>query len=318
MLKSSRQGPAGKTLIRLSNRRIKQGVALRSWQGFQLTPDGKLLRQIIDLDGQMGIAYERSVGYAKDFHTHDRDLLVFPRGACRMEVRTRRPDDSFSISSSHVLYVPHGLTHDDESLSAVYDTVALLPSSAYMTQLVQENGLDAEDAKRLRQPIKLRRSRWMDDLIERYFFERVLNANSPVGCTFFLEKQILNELARLIFTNKLSTHGGDVAEDDGAVAIQALRFIEARLFEAIEVKDICKAVGTSPATLLRLFKKELGTSPGRYIKERRLDEAALLLERGDFQVSDICMLIGYDDLSAFTRAFKARFRVAPSGYREKT
>ncbi|PYN71282.1 MAG: hypothetical protein DMD90_00135, partial [Candidatus Rokuibacteriota bacterium] len=36
----------------------------------------------------MGIAYERSVGFYKDAHTHDRPMLVMPRGSCVVKVRT--------------------------------------------------------------------------------------------------------------------------------------------------------------------------------------------------------------------------------------
>src|SRR5438552_2025409 len=36
----------------------------------------------------MGIAYERSVGFHKDFHAHDRPMILLPRGACVITVRT--------------------------------------------------------------------------------------------------------------------------------------------------------------------------------------------------------------------------------------
>src|SRR5437016_5328100 len=36
----------------------------------------------------MGIAYERSVGFYKDAHAHDRPMLVMPRGSCVVKVRT--------------------------------------------------------------------------------------------------------------------------------------------------------------------------------------------------------------------------------------
>jgi AraC-like DNA-binding protein len=287
-----------------------------SLAGFERLPAGRLLRQIIDLTTDMGVAYERSVGFHKDFHTHERDLLVFPRGACRMTVRTRSPEDSYTITSSHVLFVPRGRDHDDIGHSAVYDTIALLPSTRYMTELVQENGLDSDDALVLRRPHKIRRTRWLDDLVERYFFERIVNARSPVGCVFFLEKQILNELARIIFSTKLATHGGDVRDVGDDLVSRALRYIEVHLFEEVAIEAICKAVGASAATLLRAFKRDLATTPGRYIKERRLDEAAALLERGDYPVSDVAILVGYEDLSAFTRAFRQRFGSAPAAYRK--
>lgn len=286
-------------------------------QGFEKLPEGRLLEQIVDLAPEMGLAYERSIGFYKAMHAHVRDMLVFPRGACRMEVKTKA-GESFVISSAHVLFVPQSLVHDDRAASAVYDTIALYPSETYMRQLGAENGLDEADVRALRHGgcRKLKRTRWLDDLIERYFFERVINRNSPPGCPFFLEKQILNELARLVFSTKLATHGAVLGDEPVELAEAARRYVEAHLFEEWTLADVAKHLKCNESTLARAFKRSFGTSPGAYAKERRLDEAASLIERGEYRIGDVALLVGYEDLSAFARAFKARFKVAPGSYRK--
>jgi hypothetical protein len=97
----------------------------RKVHGFGFQPEGRLLSQTIDLSSDMGIAYERSIGYYKEFHTHDRDLIVFPRGACRMSVTVASPQVTYKISSSDVLFVPKDTEHDDRGLSTVYDTSSI-------------------------------------------------------------------------------------------------------------------------------------------------------------------------------------------------
>lgn len=288
----------------------------RKAHGFGFQPAGRLLSQTIDLSGEMGIAYERSIGYYKEFHTHDRDLIVFPRGACRMSVSVADPKVTYKISSSDVLFVPKNAEHDDRGLSTVYDTVALLPSTNYMQQLIEENGLGKADGKVLATTcFRAKRSRWLDDLIDRYFFERVINRHSPKGCTFFLEKQMLNELARLMFSDKLATFGAILGDEDDDAIGQAIRYIESHLFEEVTLDDVAAAVKSTPSTLMRRFKKTLGMTVGSYIKDRRMDEAAAFIAKGDYQVGDVCSLVGYQDLSAFTRAFKAKFGIVPSMYR---
>ena len=54
-----------------------------------------------------------------------------------------------------------------------------------------------------------------------------------------------------------------------------------------------------------------------FVKERRLEEAGALLERGEFNVSDVATILGFSDLSAFNKAFKRKFGVAPSAYSSK-
>jgi AraC-like DNA-binding protein len=175
--------------------------------------------------------------------------------------------------------------------------------------------LGSADGKQLATCFRAKRSRWLDDLIDRYFFERVINRHSPKGCTFFLEKQMLNELARLIFSDKLASFGAILGEEDDDAVGQAVRFIESHLFEEVTLDDVAAAVKSTPSTLMRRFKKSLVMTVGSYIKDRRLDEAAAFIAKGDYQVGDVCSLVGYQDLSAFTRAFKAKFGIVPSMYR---
>ena len=285
--------------------------------GFETPPLGRLLEQLVVLDTPVGLAYERSVGFVKEPHIHDRAIIIAPKGACRMEVRTRRPDGRFQLDATTILYVPAGIVHSDHGLSAVYDTMALLPNAELTTQLVTENGLGDDAARRLaRECIKLKRSRWLDDILDRYFFERVLNASSPVGCVFFLEKQILNEFARLAFADQFRRYGHPVDALDDDLATSALKFIESSLFEPLRLDELCRKLRTSDSTLLRAFRKNFGTTPLAYVKARRLDEAARLLRLGDLRVSDVCLLVGYEDFSAFTRAFRQTFGVPPSAYKD--
>jgi AraC-like DNA-binding protein len=94
---------------------------------------------------------------------------------------------------------------------------------------------------------------------------------------------------------------------------RALQYIESNLFESgLNVGDIVDYSLASQATLFRQFRRELQETPAGYIRNRRLDEAHALLTQGDYQVQDVAYLVGYEDLSAFSKAFKQRFCVSPS------
>jgi AraC family transcriptional regulator len=95
-------------------------------------------------------------------------------------------------------------------------------------------------------------------------------------------------------------------------------YIEGNLFEPIDLSRLCEAVATSESTLLRAFKRELEQTPFAYIRNRRLEEAVLLLRAGDHQVRDVAILVGYEDLSAFGKAFRKRYGVGPRNYRGET
>ncbi len=298
---------------------MTEGHSFPQWKGFERSPEGLLLRQVVELDDRMGIAYERSVGFFKDMHTHSRLMLVAPRGACRMTVRTQKPAE-YPIDSRTVLLVPADLLHDDLGTSVVYDTMALYPDLELLAEIATECSLTDEQATALRGEMRtIRRSPWLEDILERYFCDRVLGIQTATGSQPLLEKQILHEVVRIAFDLAPSKQPDDVAGVAAGETIgRALIFIEGNLFEPLDIARLCAIAHASESTLLRAFKREVGQTPAAYVRQRRLDEAARLLVAGDHNVGDIALLIGYEDIGAFTRAFKDRFGMPPRDYAQSS
>ncbi|MCM3338988.1 helix-turn-helix transcriptional regulator [Paenibacillus sp. MER TA 81-3] len=66
-----------------------------------------------------------------------------------------------------------------------------------------------------------------------------------------------------------------------------------------------------------MFSKQIGTSPSRYIRALRLQEAERLLKQGNLSVADIALSFGDGDIYSFARAFKRSIGMSPSHYRDK-
>jgi AraC-like DNA-binding protein len=71
----------------------------------------------------------------------------------------------------------------------------------------------------------------------------------------------------------------------------------------------------SLSSFKREFRKHYGTSPGRWLLERRLERSASLLQNTGLSVTEIMFECGFEDLSHFSRAFKEKFGLSPSLYR---
>jgi AraC-like DNA-binding protein len=84
----------------------------------------------------------------------------------------------------------------------------------------------------------------------------------------------------------------------------------------MEIAEIARHSGASTSTLLRKFRAETGTTPYSYIKNRRLEEALHLLKSGDQPISNIAILVGYENFGAFSEAFKQKYGKSPSAYRK--
>jgi AraC-like DNA-binding protein len=286
------------------------------WAGFERIPKGRLLSQLVDLDGPLGVAYERSVGFFKPDHLHDRHMLVCPRGAAVMDVVAN--EKRYRVDSRHVLWVPRRTGHADESVTTLYDTLALYPSPALFDATFDDAALGSADRERLdTQYLIVRRSRFFDTLLEHYFFARTVAraATDP-----FQERQLFGEALRMLAGKRTSVRAraAPEAEDSDDVADagdKAVRFIEANLFMPTSLDAIARHAGASTSTLLRSFRRTTGQTPYAYIKARRLDEAKHLLEGGKHQVGEVAILVGYDDFGAFSKAFRKQFGRSPREYR---
>jgi AraC-like DNA-binding protein len=122
-------------------------------------------------------------------------------------------------------------------------------------------------------------------------------------------------LAEELLVGALGRGLGIAREVLPAALARAVGFIDARYRDPITVAEVAAASGSSESRLHALFKQRLQVSPKRYIAGRRMKQAALLLEQDGLAIAEIALQVGYGDQSAFTRAFKREFGVAPARYR---
>ena len=71
----------------------------------------------------------------------------------------------------------------------------------------------------------------------------------------------------------------------------------------------------SVSHLQKLFKQVYGAPVYRYIKEYRLEQAAVELVRSRKPITEIAQHAGYDNASKFSESFKKRYGKTPSRYR---
>jgi len=100
-------------------------------------------------------------------------------------------------------------------------------------------------------------------------------------------------------------------------ARRALWYIETHFAENPSLGDIARVVGLSPFHLARVFQLSTGTSVVRYLRGRRLTEAARQLAAGAGDILRVAMAAGYASHAAFTRAFTEQFGRPPEQVREQ-
>ncbi|WIV17438.1 AraC family transcriptional regulator [Paenibacillus polygoni] len=95
------------------------------------------------------------------------------------------------------------------------------------------------------------------------------------------------------------------------------RMMEENFKNPVSLHDLAYMSGRSLSTFKREFQATFHTSPLKWIRNRRLDEAKKMLLVTTLSVTDICYTIGFENIAHFSKVFKLRFGLSPSEYRKQ-
>jgi AraC-like DNA-binding protein len=96
----------------------------------------------------------------------------------------------------------------------------------------------------------------------------------------------------------------------------AMQYTDAHLAE-VNVEAVGAAVGVSPRSLRRKFTAATGMTWREYLLQSRLLRAMALLTEPGRTVLDVATAVGFDSVSAFTRAFRRLTGETPTTYRKR-
>ncbi|GAB3281167.1 GlxA family transcriptional regulator [Kineosporia babensis] len=104
------------------------------------------------------------------------------------------------------------------------------------------------------------------------------------------------------------------ADTDASVA-EVLAWALTCLDQPLTLEDLAARATMSRRNFVRRFREATGTTPARWVTDRRLDEARLLLETTDWGVDRIAQACGFGSPVTLRQNFAARFATSPAGYR---
>lgn len=98
---------------------------------------------------------------------------------------------------------------------------------------------------------------------------------------------------------------------------EVFNFIEANYHRSITLSDVAQAVGYSRAYLTTLVASQTGQTVNRWIVERRMVAARLLLQQSERPVEQIATAVGYQNACYFFRQFRQQHGLTPQAWRKK-
>jgi AraC-like DNA-binding protein len=82
--------------------------------------------------------------------------------------------------------------------------------------------------------------------------------------------------------------------------------------------ELAESTGLSERRLNACFRKAFGATVFETLRNHRLEHGRLALEAGAQSLKEIAWRVGYNDVSNFVHAFRARYGAPPRRYMEKT
>ncbi|MGQ0506433.1 MAG: helix-turn-helix domain-containing protein [Myxococcaceae bacterium] len=279
------------------------------------------LPAIRDVSGPLGIEIEAALESTTREWAGARPAFVLPLYSTVLSMESDDPWVPRVLDASHWLLMPLGVSVRWRCHSPV-GTMLLLTPNPQLIRTVAETYAKEVELAGLQQSLKTvlaaPRTNWVNEVAQRYAFERSVCKKRNNAATAFLETELLKEWyfvrreheLRRPRTSHLRQHRDSIQK--------AQAWIDAHLHQRVTVSQIARAAHLSTRALSRAFDQQLGMGPATYLRARRLEDALLLLRGERYDVSEVAAQVGYGNLSAFSAAFHQRFGAPPSSFRRRS
>jgi AraC family transcriptional regulator len=117
-------------------------------------------------------------------------------------------------------------------------------------------------------------------------------------------------------TQGLTPPSAGVAALEGLQLKQLKDYIEDHLADELSIATLAAIVPMSQFHFARAFKTAIGEPPHRYITQRRIDRAKILLSVTRLSAAEIAYQVGFSNQSHFTAQFRKTVGMTPKQFRD--
>jgi len=119
----------------------------------------------------------------------------------------------------------------------------------------------------------------------------------------------------LLLSRFISRAVPESSADDERIRL-CISHIRRHLYDYVSISELAEIAGVSKDHLIRLFKKECGMTPIKYINLKKIERAQLLLATEKIAVKEVGYLLGFGDIGYFDRIFKQITGMSPTQFRQ--
>ncbi len=222
----------------------------------------------------------------------------------------------------HKRAIPDGVVTDYFSIHYDY-TFSSDVKNFTIDRVRKEYCEQGEESSGLFSDLVIRDNYWLKDLYEvkkfspldksKYieFFNLIFEAYSDKAISGILRTKAYM-LHILSFVIEDIKQGGSVGTISVDYVSQFIDYVFKNYDKNIDVDEIIKKCGISASRFRAGFKAVMKKSPLQFLIDYRMKQAKRFLMLGKYNVSEVCVMVGYDDIHYFSRLFKQKTGVNPS------
>ena len=93
--------------------------------------------------------------------------------------------------------------------------------------------------------------------------------------------------------------------------------MEANFIKNLKLREFARLCGRSLTAFKVDFKKTYHTSPGKWLRNKRLEYSCYVLKNSDMHVDEVCYTCGFENRSHFSRVFRQKYGLSPRQFKLK-
>jgi AraC-like DNA-binding protein len=156
---------------------------------------------------------------------------------------------------------------------------------------------------------------WLEAILRRMVSEAALERPGQRVALSRLTEVLFVEVLRSWIASLSPGQGGWLGAISDPHIGPALKLIHEHPERPWTLSDLGRRVGLGRSVFSARFTKLVGQSMHRYVIERRMVEAAFLLETSDESIARIASRVGYETAAAFSKLFQRHHGLSPGRYR---
>jgi len=120
----------------------------------------------------------------------------------------------------------------------------------------------------------------------------------------------------LILFSRFLTHSKEKTNIQDNRILKIIKYIQNNLSEKIKIKDLSELCFLSEDHFIRLFKKEMGTTPVHYINRKKIEQCQLKILISQNSIQEIADSVSFYNTSYFNKLFKKIVGTTPTDFKK--